>query len=316
MTVSVAVEVRPLKGWRAHYGAWRATAAAPAMLGSLALLLVLFGFLGRWEPVAILGWLASGAVVLTRFGERATVRTAMGFRPLTSRQAAALAGVWRAALAQAGYRADQIDLYLQQSATVNAYAAGGRSVAVSSGALREFLARRLSGDRMRAVLVHELGHHGTGGTRFSLVVLWLAMPWRAASRLVVGLCHGLAGRRQPLTLLGIVVLAAVMIAVGTAVQQGHWAVAAVLSGVIVCAVVCPLADAYVARHSEFAADRFAAAGGAAPDLAAALVQLGGGVLRVRGIAWLESRHPSIERRVDALANWAGQRGRPGGGGWR
>jgi hypothetical protein len=90
-------------------------------------------------------------------------------------------------------------------------------------------------------------------------MLWLAMPWRAASRLVVGLCYGLAGRRQPLALLGIVVVAAVAIAVGQAVQQGHWAVAAVLSGVFVCAVVCPLADAYVARRSEFAADRFAAA---------------------------------------------------------
>jgi hypothetical protein len=52
-----------------------------------------------------------------------------------------------------------------------------------------------------------------------------------------------------------VVVATVMMAVGTAVQQGHRAVAAVLYGVIVCAVVCPLADAYVARRSEFAADR-------------------------------------------------------------
>ena len=156
MTVSVALEVRSVVGRRGHYGGWRATAAAPAMLGSLALLLVLFGFLGRWEPVAILGWLVSGAVVFTRFGERVTVRTVMEFRPLTSRQSAALAGVWPAALAQAGYRADQIDLYVQPSALVNAYAAGGCSVAVSSGALREFLARRLSGDHMRAVLVHDL----------------------------------------------------------------------------------------------------------------------------------------------------------------
>src|SRR6476469_9708125 len=100
MTVSAALEVRSLVGQRGHYGAWRATAAAPAMLGSLALLLVLSGFLGRWKPVAVLGWLVSAAVAFTRFGERVTVRTAMGFLPLTSRQAAALAGVWPAALAQ------------------------------------------------------------------------------------------------------------------------------------------------------------------------------------------------------------------------
>jgi STE24 endopeptidase len=271
------------------------------MLGSLALLLVLFGFLGRWEPVAILGWLVSGAVVFTRFGERVTVRTVMEFRPLTSRQSAALAGVWPAALAQAGYRADQIDLYVEPSALVNAYAAGGRSVAVSSGALREFLARRLSGDHMRAVLVHELGHHRTGGIRFSLVALWLAMPWRAASRLALGFCYGLAGRRQPLALLGIAVVAAVGIAVSQAVQQGQWAAAAVLCGVIVCAVVCPVADAYAARRSEIAADRFAAARGAAPELASALLQIGGDERRARGVTRLLSRHPSIERRLAALA---------------
>jgi Zn-dependent protease with chaperone function len=115
------------------------------------------------------------------------------------------------------------------------------------------------------------------------------------------LCYGLAGRRQPLGLLGIVVVAAVAIAVGQAVRQGQWAAAAVLSGVIVCAVVCPVADAYVARRSEFAADRFAAARGAAPELALALVQLGGGVPNVRGIARLTSRHPSIERRRAVLA---------------
>ena len=141
---------------------------------------------GQWEPIAILAWLVSAAVVFTRFGERVTVRTAMGFRPLTGRQSAALAGVWSAALAQAGYRADQIDLYVQPSALVNAYAAGGRSVAVSSGALREFLARRLSGDHMRAVLVHELGHHGTGGSGS----VWWCCGWRCRGGLPPGSCSG------------------------------------------------------------------------------------------------------------------------------
>jgi Zn-dependent protease with chaperone function len=106
----------------------------------------------------------------------------------------------------------------------------------------------------------------------------------------------------PLALLGIVVVAAIAIAVGQAVRQGQWAAAAVLSGVIVCAVVCPVADAYLARRSEFAADRFAAARGAAPDLAAALLQLTGDERRVRGVATVLSRHFSIERRLNALAS--------------
>jgi Zn-dependent protease with chaperone function len=60
---------------------------------------------------------------------------------------------------------------VQRSATVNAYAAGGRSVAVTKGALHEFLARRLSDDHMHAVLLHEIGHLETGAARFSLVAL-------------------------------------------------------------------------------------------------------------------------------------------------
>ena len=109
---------------RGHYGAWRALTAAPAMFGSLALLLVVLGFLREWEPVASIAWLASGAAVLTRQGERLTVRVGLGFRPPTRRQRAVLAPVWTKALAVAGRRAGEVDLYVQHSAAVNAYAAG------------------------------------------------------------------------------------------------------------------------------------------------------------------------------------------------
>src|SRR5580765_3895952 len=131
---------------RGHYSAWRAVASVPAMFGSLCLLLVLLGFLGRWEPVALLAWLASAAAVFTRPGERLAVRAALGLRRPGRRQSDALAPVWAKALATAGFGAHQVDLYVQRAAAVNAYAAGGRSVAVTTGALREFLARRLSDD--------------------------------------------------------------------------------------------------------------------------------------------------------------------------
>ena len=74
---------------------------------------------------------------------------------------------------------------------------------------------------MTAVLVHELGHHGTGGSRFDLVTQWLALPWRVASRFVLGLCYGMAGgRRQWRGLLVLVTLATVTVAVVQAIQQG------------------------------------------------------------------------------------------------
>src|SRR4051794_15115842 len=298
---------RPVR--RGHYGAWRAAAAVPAMFGSLCLMLVLFGWLGRWEPAAMLAWLAAGAAVFTRVGEWCTVRAAVGFRRPNRDQAATLAPAWRHALASAGYTGGELDLYVQRSGHVNAYATGGRSVAVTTAAMREFLARRLTGDQMSAVLVHELGHHRTGGTRFSLVSLWLAAPWRFASRLVVGVCYALVARRQPGMLLGLVVIAVVVTAIVQAVDQQQWAVAVVLAGVAGCAVVCPLADAVAARRSEYAADRFAAEHGCGPQLVSALLTLGGGTDGPRGVRRLLSWHPSIPRRVQALSRY----GTPAGG---
>jgi hypothetical protein len=104
-----------------------------------------------------------------------------------------------------------------------------------------------------------LGHHATRATKFALVTVWFAAPWRYGSRLVIGIGLATVGRRQPLRLLAVVAFAEVVVAVVQAVQQQQWMVAAVLSAAAVSAVVCPLVDAGVSRRSEYAADRYAAA---------------------------------------------------------
>jgi STE24 endopeptidase len=135
MTAMVAIpKIGGVAREQGHYSAWRAAASVPAMFGSMCLLLVLLGFLGRWEPVAMLTWLAFAAAVFTRTGERMAVRVALGLRRPGKRKADALASVWATALGTAGYGEGDVDLYVQRSATVNAYAAGGRSVAVTTGA--------------------------------------------------------------------------------------------------------------------------------------------------------------------------------------
>jgi Zn-dependent protease with chaperone function len=132
--------------------------------------------------------------------------------------------------------------------------------------------------------------------------MWLALPWRFASRLVIGIGLATVGRRQPLRLLAVVVVTGVVIAVVQAVQQRQWAVAAVLSAVAVCTVVCPLVDAAVSRRSEYAADRYASGAGLGPQLAAALRVLEGGHRRRPGmVARLLSRHPSVARRIAVLS---------------
>jgi STE24 endopeptidase len=108
------------------------------MVGSLLLLLVLFGPMGRWEGLVLLGWLASGAAVFTRVGERVAVRLGCGFRRPPATQAAVLAPLWSVALRSCDVAPGEVDLYAQHTRDPNAYAAGGRSIAVTTGFSRNF----------------------------------------------------------------------------------------------------------------------------------------------------------------------------------
>jgi STE24 endopeptidase len=139
-----------------HFGAWRAVSTVPAMVASLLLLLVLFGWLGQWEGAVLLGWIASGAAVFSRVGERVAVRVGAGFRRTTRAQSAQLAPAWSAALARSGLGAGEVDLYVQRSREPNAFAAGGRSVAVTTGVLAKFSAHRTGDEYLEAVLTHDL----------------------------------------------------------------------------------------------------------------------------------------------------------------
>ena len=284
-----------------HLGAWRAVAALPAMAGSLALLLVAFGWMGQWEGLVLAGWLASGAATFTRAGERFAVAAGFGFRRPSSAQWVALTPPWDRALDRTGIACDAVDLCVAPGGDVNAYAVGRRSIAVTSGALNELLAQRLSSVDIEAVLGHELGHIATRATRFGVISTWLAVPWRLTSRAVFGLGLATVGRRQPIRLLGLVVGAAVVRAVVQAICQGQTAAAALLCALAACAVLCPLADAWISRRSEFAADRFATQHGAGPQLAAALTRLN--PRRGGRQSWTQAalkRHPNTARRIAAI----------------
>jgi STE24 endopeptidase len=301
-TLSVSPPATATPRRAGHFGAWRALSTVPAMVGSVLLVVMLFGWLGAWEPVALLAWMASGVSVFSRHGERAAVRVGAGFRRLTSAQSALVTPAWSTALARCGLSAGEVDLYVRRSQDPNAFAAGGRSVAVTTGVLTKCSAHGTGTEYLVAILTHELGHHATRATRFALVTMWLALPWRLAFRLVVGIGLATIGRRQPLRLLACVALAGVMDAVVQAMQGRQWVVAVVLTVVAVCTVVCPLVDAAVSRRSEYAADRYAADAGLGPQLAAALHVLSRGEhQRPRTVARLLSRHPSAAQRIAALS---------------
>ena len=288
------------RGHTARFGLWRAIAATPAMIGSLLLVSVVLGALGQWTELLVLGWVACGAVMVTRVGERITVRAACRFRSPSPAQAAALQRPWVAALRMTGTAAGAVELYVQTAQVPNAYAAGGRSVAVTSRVVEDYQTGRLPEDQLVAVLVHELGHHATGAARPMLLVSFLAAPWRLAASLLTGLASILAGR-LPRRGMVVVVVAALAVAVTRALLQGQWMVGGVLAVLGVAAVLCPLADAAVSRRSEVAADRFAADHGLALELAAALHAMDDG--RRTACGWsrrLLASHPTSEQRIRAL----------------
>lgn len=199
--------------------------------------------------------------MFTPVGERMAVRWACGFVRPSARQRAQLAPVWGQVLARSQVDAADVDLYLQRSRSVNAFTAGGRSVALTTGAQANFLTPRPSHapdtTQIEALLAHELGHWDGNGTRIALVTTWLATPWRFAARLLLAIGLGFA-RRQPRRLLAVLVVAVVVVAVVQAIQHRRPTVAAVLICLAVAGVACPLADAALSRRDEFAADRYAA----------------------------------------------------------
>ena len=90
------------------------------------------------------------------------------------------------------------------------------------------------------------------------------------------------------------------VAVSNRRSPSQWMVGGVLTVVGLAAVLCPVADAAISRGSEFAADRFAAGHGLAPDLVAALHALDDGSAARGWSRRLLSSHPAPDRRICAI----------------
>jgi STE24 endopeptidase len=281
-----------------RFGLCRAVAAAPAVLGSLTVLMLASGALGRWAGALLAAWAACAAGLLTRGGERMAVRAGCRFHRPSPAQAAALKPAWASALRVSGTAVEDVDLYVQTAPVPDAYAAGAR-VAVTSRLVQDYESGRPPEIQLVAVLVHELGHHATGATRPMLVVAFLAAPWRWTMSLLTGLASMLVGR-QPRRGLGIVVVPGLAVAVVRALHQGRWMAGGVPVFVGLAVLLCPLADAAISRRVEYAADRFAADHGLASGLAAALRVLNDGHRARRGWARRLSSHPTFEQPIGAL----------------
>ena len=285
-------------------GALRALLTLPAVAGSVLVLLIGLAWLGRYEVVGLAAWISAGLLTLTAPGEALSLRV-RGIRALAPSEAQALANCWNAALKDCRHDASRLQLRLSTETKVNAYAAGGRCVAVTQGALTEFLTGNLSREHLTAVLTHEIGHHQTNSTRLPLLADYFALPGRRLLHLAARLMSAFVPRQPRLLLQTIAVSAVTMACISTA-NADHWAALTVLGGGSLAALVCPVADAAIARRLEFKADGVARQAGHGRALAELLRTFDQGPESHR----LLVRHPRIDRRVqrleDALLDNEGQ----------
>ncbi|MDX3758823.1 M48 family metalloprotease [Streptomyces sp. AK02-04a] len=252
--------------------------------------------------LVILAWLASGALVFHRPTELAFARHVMKLRAPLAEERARLEPIWREVTARAGIEAHTYELMVENSTDLNAVAAAGHVVGVTTYALNEIPSSNLA-----AVLAHELGHHTGGHAWTGLLGHWYSLPGRIAWAFMRGIA------RIAIRVASVFSLAAtgmVYLFIGIFVIGGFvaaWYITVPL-------VAAPYLLAYVGRQGELRADRQAADLGFAPHLAQVLYHFqaqedavkaqaaaqGRQLKEPGGLAKLLTTHPDNYTRLQAL----------------
>ncbi|WP_329365395.1 M48 family metalloprotease [Streptomyces sp. NBC_01483] len=252
--------------------------------------------------LVILAWLASGALVFHRPTELAFARHVMKLRVPLAEERARLEPIWREVTARAGIEAHSYELMVENSTDLNAVAAAGHVVGVTTYALNEIPSSNLA-----AVLAHELGHHTGGHAWTGLLGYWYSLPGRIAWAFMRGIA------RIAIRVASVFSLAAtgmVYLFIGMFVIGGFFAA----WYITVPLVIAPYLLAYVGRQGELRADRQAADLGFAPQLAQVLYHFqaqedavkaqaaaqGRKLKEPGGLARLLTTHPDNYTRLQAL----------------
>lgn len=276
-------------------------AAAPAMTGSLLLLVFLSGGIAPWGPVAVLAWLCIGVATLTRPGEAAAARLLCRFRRPSTEDVDRIRPILHDVQQRCGLASGSVDLYVITDQHRNAYATGRRSLALTTRLIEDHKRGAITDASLACIISHEVGHLAMRHVRLTPMLAWLAMPWRTTYRLGAQLVMPIAAR-QPRVLLAVVVVAVFSVAIANGAQQHEWASVSVLAGLAFSTLVAPVLDAAAGRASEYAADQFAAQAGYGDELARALT----GMNPVNGAGTLHSqmlsRHPRTKHRVRRLVD--------------
>ncbi|MET9408687.1 M48 family metalloprotease [Streptomyces sp. NPDC002935] len=276
----------------------------PGFLVSLAVVSSLaLGLLGTavgW--LVVVAWLASGALVFHRPTELRFARHVLKLRMPLAEERARLEPIWREVTARAGIEANTYELMVENSEDLNAVAAAGHVVGVTTYSLN-----RIPSSNLAAVLAHELGHHTGGHAWAGLLGYWYSLPGRLAWAFTRGMA------RIALAVAGVFSAAATGLLI---LFMGMFVIAGFLIAwyITIPLVVAPYLLAYAGRLGELRADQQAAALGFAPEMAqvlhhfqaeedaakAAAVTQGKKLQEPGGLAKLLSTHPDNYTRLRAL----------------
>ncbi|WP_210591669.1 M48 family metalloprotease [Streptomyces sp. GESEQ-35] len=254
----------PLRPGRVHISARQRGADSTALghlalhlphaLASLAVVFVvsylvsIVSGLPWWVPFGC--WTLSGAVVFNRPCERLLARWHYRLRHPGPEEERKLRPVWREVTGRAGVDANAYQLWIENSDEINAMAAAGHIVSVTSHSLKALTPAQLGG-----ILAHELGHHTRGHAWASLLAHWYALPAQLAWRLVLRLASRVERLSAGAATLAVVLAVAVVLALASATY-----------GLIFLPLATPYLVAAVSRRAELRADEHAAGLGFAAHL--------------------------------------------------
>ncbi|MEU8896970.1 M48 family metalloprotease [Nocardia sp. NPDC048505] len=255
----------PVRTWRRRVeSAAQLMVSLPSIATSTVLVCVPFATFGPWGAAgAGVLWLASGALAFLPNDDVVLARVAYGYRRPRPAEQAVLTEAWENVTRTARVAPADYSLWVQDADHLNAFAAPGGIVCVTSWAVDALDSRQLEG-----VLAHELGHHLEGKKYLATLARWYSVPVKLLGRVVGrGLSRVVAVAEReaedtPVLALGILLLGG--LGLSALLLTPLIAALLLLIGPLAAAVLLllllvaePLGQAQLSQREELRADRVA-----------------------------------------------------------
>ena len=258
---------------------------AARVVAPVGLLGLVFDHPGGFAVAAAVTSLAGAVLLLIRPVELAVARVIAGpAREPTEAERRELEPVLERLGARAGIDTRRLIVRIQEGPEVNASAGAGHLLFVTSGMLG------LGGERLEAVLAHELGHHRGLHPLLTMLIWWLSLPGVALAAVYALLRRGVSAVAGRLGGAGRVVGVPLLVLLWIwqlTVMWIYW--------------LGDLLAQRAARVSEYEADDAAAGWGYGPALVAGLEAAGAHGVEPEGrLARLRADHPPLADRIERL----------------